>query len=317
MSNLSPERLLRSGQGLWAAYLLQAALELGVFTELGRGPRTRAQLQRRLALRGSGAVDLLDALVGLGWLEREGDDDGAVYVNSREASHYLDARSPASSGRWLHDAFALATPAAAPLIAALRGDTPWTPLPLPESALDAWAALVGDALAQRLSFAGTRAVLLFGGGAVRTACALAATQVDLQFDAVVPPAELALARDHIGLCGMAPRVHAHGARDAAARADMVIVNRWWPAAADPDGVLTPARAALGAGGRLLWVDHWLDESRRHSAPALMAVLRRRLAGDVPHADTVTAAHQRCLAAGFSRTDTLPLAGGMSVVQAFA
>ena len=317
MNNLSPERLLRSGQGLWAAYLLQTALELGVFTELGRGPRTRGQLQRRLALRGPGAVDLFDALVGLGWLEREGDDDAALYVNSREAGHYLDARSPAASGRWLHDAFAPAAPATASLIAALRGDTPWTPLPLPESALDAWAALVGDALAQRLSFAGVRALLLFGGGAVRTACVLAAAQVALQFDVVVPSADLAPARDHIGVCGLASRVRAHAGREAGARADVVIVNRWWPTAADPDAVLMPARGALGAGGRLLWVDHWLDESRRHSAPALMAVLRRRLAGDAPHADTVRAAHERCLAAGFARTDTLPLAGGLSAVQAFA
>ncbi|HSC00848.1 MAG TPA: methyltransferase dimerization domain-containing protein, partial [Burkholderiaceae bacterium] len=129
MNNLSAERLLRCGEDQWAATLLQAALELGVFTELGRGPRTCAQLQRRLALRGPGAADLLDALVGLGWLDREGDDPEAVYVNAREASHYLDARSPASLAGWLGDAFMIATLAAASLVCALRGE-PWTPWPL-------------------------------------------------------------------------------------------------------------------------------------------------------------------------------------------
>src|SRR5262245_7808085 len=163
MSNLSPERLLRSGEGLWAAYLLQAAIELGVFDELGRGPRTREQLRRRLALREPGSADLLDALVGLGWLEREGDDGEAVYMNSREAGHYLDARSPASFGRRLHETFAGAAPAATSLIGALRDDAPWTLVPLPEGVLDAWATLVGDLLAQRL-IGDAHTVLVGGGG---------------------------------------------------------------------------------------------------------------------------------------------------------
>ena len=78
MNSLSPERLLRSGEGVWSACLLQAALQRGVFTELGRGLRTRAQLRRRLGLRKAGAADLVDALGGLGWLEREGDDGDAA-----------------------------------------------------------------------------------------------------------------------------------------------------------------------------------------------------------------------------------------------
>ena len=315
--NLSPDRLLRSGQGLWAAYLLQAALELGVFTELGRGPRTLAQLQRRLVLREPPAADLLDALVGLGWLEREGDDRDAVYMNSREAGHYLDARSPASFGRRLHDAFAAAAPATASLVGALRDDATWATVPLPQAVLDAWASLVGDALAQRLPYADTRTVIACGGGALHTACALAAAQPHLQVLVRLPPQEIAAARDHIGVSGLAPRVRAHSVHDADPRADVLVVNRWWPSSADPDTALAAAHCALKAGGRLLWVDHWLDETRRHSAPALMALLRRRLAGDVPHAETVHAAHARCVDAGFTRTECMPLAGGLSVIQAFA
>ncbi len=316
MSNLSPERLLRSGQALWSAYLLQAALELGVFSELGRGPRTRAQLQRRLSLREPGVDELLDALVGLGWLEREGDDDQAVYLNSREAGHYLDARSAVSFGHWLRDAFVMATPAAQSLVSALRGDTPWPSLPLPEPALHAWAALVGDALAQRLSFAGDRMLLGHGAGAAHTLCALAAALPHLHAQALVAPHDLASARDHIGASGLSGRVRAQVRPDRGSGADAVAVNRWWPASDRNEGDLAAARAALRAGGRLLWVDHWLDDTRRHSAPALMAVLRRRLAGDAPHTDTVQAAHERCLAAGFGRTEWAPLCGGLSVVQAF-
>jgi hypothetical protein len=317
MNHPSPERLLHSGQGLWAAYLLQAALELGVFTELGRGPRTLAQLQRRLGLREPGALDLLDALVGLGWLDREGDDGDAVYVNSREASHYLDARSPSAAAECLRDAFASATTAASSLAAALRGDAGWPALPLPEAVLDAWAGMVGEALGQRLSFGAARTLLGVGGGAVQTVCALAAAQPQLQATVLVPLHELASARDCIGARALSARVQARTVPEAWPQADLVVANRWWPAERRSDAEVALARKALAAGGQLWWSDHWLDDVRRHSAPALIAVLRRRLAGDVSAADTQRAARSLCLAVGFARTECTPLYGGLSVVQAFA
>lgn len=312
---LSPERLLRSGHGLWSAHVLQAALGLGVFTELGRGPRTRAQLQRSLRLREPGAADLLDTLLGLGWLEREGDDDGAVYVNSREAGHYLDARSAAAVGRWLPAAFALATPVAESLAAVLRGDAAAPLLPLADDTLQAWAALVGAALAQRLPLAQVHGVLGIGGGAVPTLCALAAVRPHLHALALVAPQDLAAVRDEIGARVLAARLRAQAQRLPWPRADHVLVHRWWPDQGDDQ--LAAAREALGEGGRLLWIDHWLDDARRDSAAALMVVLRRRLAGHAVHADTVRAARDRCLAAGFARTDVAPLGGGLAVVQAFA
>lgn len=313
---LSPERLLRSGQGLWAAYVLQAALELGVFSELGRGPRTRAQLQRRLSLREPGDGDLLDALVGLGWLEREGDDDDAVYVNSREAGHYLDERSPAALGRSLQDAFVMGTPVAAALAAGLRGDAGAPTLPLAVDTLNAWAVLVGEALAHRLAWADARTLLGVGSGTMHTVCALAAAQPHLHALALVSREELAAARDHVGSCALASRVQAHSAQRPWPQVDRVLIHRWWPGAGDDGRELEQARSTLSAGGQLLWIDHWLDDKRRDSAAASMAVLRRRLAGHVVHAETVQLAHNRCVAAGFTRADHVPLGGGLSTVQAF-
>src|SRR5687768_2263037 len=106
MTHPLPERILQSGFGFWSARVLLSAIELGVFTELARGPRTRTQLQRRLELDVHASGDFLDALVSLKLLEREGDDDAAVYVNSREAGHYLDARNAADLGQWLQEGHA-------------------------------------------------------------------------------------------------------------------------------------------------------------------------------------------------------------------
>jgi hypothetical protein len=70
----SPDPLLKDSLALWSSRALAAGQQLGVFAELGRGPRTAARLAGTLGLRPESARDLLDALLALGWLQREGDD---------------------------------------------------------------------------------------------------------------------------------------------------------------------------------------------------------------------------------------------------
>lgn len=94
---MSPDRLLQTALGQRASQALLNALKCGVFTELARGPRTARQLRRAL-LPERITLDLLDALVAMNILDREGDDAHSVYVNSREAGLYLDKRSPSYLG---------------------------------------------------------------------------------------------------------------------------------------------------------------------------------------------------------------------------
>jgi len=95
---LSSDRILQTGLGFRASRMLLSALELGLFTELGKGPRSASQLCRVLGLSARTASRWLDALVSLGLLERDGDGDSAIYLNSREASHFLDRNSGAYIG---------------------------------------------------------------------------------------------------------------------------------------------------------------------------------------------------------------------------
>jgi hypothetical protein len=95
---LSPERILRAGLGFRESQMLLSALELGLFTELGKGPRTAQQLCRALGLSAAAASPWLDNLVGRGFLERDGIGDGAIYLNTRESAHFLDRKSPAYVG---------------------------------------------------------------------------------------------------------------------------------------------------------------------------------------------------------------------------
>jgi hypothetical protein len=338
MTHPLPERILQSGFGFWSARVLLSAIELGVFTELARGPRTRAQLQRRLRLDAHAAGDFLDALVSLKLLEREGDDAAAVYVNSREAAHYLDARSAADLGRWLHEGHAAlaaawdrltdvlrshaALGAAAPgaahdaaTRATARSATP--PAAWRDEWLGPWARLFGDMLGQRLAFTHGGTLLDVQGGTADLVCALAAAQPHLQAITLAPAARLDRARARIAECRLAERVRALPLHGAWPRADTVVLNRWSPACELPlSDELALARAALEPGGRLLLIDHLLDDARRQDAAALMAILSRRMAGERVSTRTARAAQALCEAAGFARTECMALLGGASVVQAF-
>lgn len=92
--SLSPERILQTGLGFWPAKTLLSAVELGVFSELARGPEPFDALSGRLGLHPRSARDFLDTLVALGFLSRSGDR----YANTPEADHFLDRAKPSYVG---------------------------------------------------------------------------------------------------------------------------------------------------------------------------------------------------------------------------
>ncbi len=67
----TPEHILQVGLGFWASKTLLSAVEMGVFTELAEHPGELEQVGRRLGLHPRSAADFLDALVALGFLDRE------------------------------------------------------------------------------------------------------------------------------------------------------------------------------------------------------------------------------------------------------
>lgn len=98
---LSPERILAIVGGVRAAETLFAALELGLFDELAKGPRSVRQLQRALRLDERAVGDFLDNLVTLRLLDREGSGHDAIYLNTREAARFLESNSPSYIGAQL------------------------------------------------------------------------------------------------------------------------------------------------------------------------------------------------------------------------
>lgn len=90
----SSRHLLRLALAFQQSRLLLAAVEQGVFTELGRGPRTSERLRAALPTLGDDPHEFLDALVAAGLLGREGNGHRAVYANTRDSARLLGAAFP-------------------------------------------------------------------------------------------------------------------------------------------------------------------------------------------------------------------------------
>ena len=85
---------MQTGLAFWPSKTLLSAVEMGLFTELARGPEYFDALTGRLGLHPRSARDFLDALVALGFLHRDGDQ----YSNTAETDHFLDRKKPSYVG---------------------------------------------------------------------------------------------------------------------------------------------------------------------------------------------------------------------------
>jgi hypothetical protein len=85
---------MQVGLGFWASKTLLSAVEMELFTELARHPEDGETLRERLGLHARSSRDFLDALVALGFLERQGD----TYRNTPATDLFLDKRKPSYLG---------------------------------------------------------------------------------------------------------------------------------------------------------------------------------------------------------------------------
>jgi SAM-dependent methyltransferase len=93
-SRLTPAKIMQLGTGFWGSKTLLSAIELGLFTELAKGPLDAAVLTKRLRLHPRSARDFFDALVALGMLKRT----GSRYANTNDTALFLDRTKPSYVG---------------------------------------------------------------------------------------------------------------------------------------------------------------------------------------------------------------------------
>ena len=90
----TPDAILQTAFGFWNSKVLLTAVTFDLFTALGQRRLTGPEIGKKLELHPRGVADFLDALVGMKFLEREGDGVDAKYFNTPATALYLDRNSP-------------------------------------------------------------------------------------------------------------------------------------------------------------------------------------------------------------------------------
>lgn len=327
--NTGPEPILQVAFGFMGSQTLFAAVELGVFTEIAKGPADANVLAGRLGLHARSARDFFDSLVALKLLDRV----NGMYVNSSVASEFLDQAKPSYLGAWFEMANERLYKSWGSLSSALRtGEPPArpneafdTPYSDPERLEAFLKAMTGISLAsarmlaQQFPFAEYRTVLDVGcaEGAVPVQIALRHKHMKA-YGYDLPAVQPAFQR-YVHAQGVADRVHFREGdffKDAVLpHADVVIMGHVlhdWNLE-QKRMLLAKAYAALPAGGALIVYESLIDDERRENTCGLLMSLNMLI--ETPGGFDFTG--RDCMGwmrdTGFRNVRTEPLAGGKGMV----
>jgi SAM-dependent methyltransferase len=325
MPEVTPELIFQVANGFMAAKHLFVANEVGLFVALAASPGTLDDVAQRTDIPRRTLRILADAMVALGFLERQGDQ----YQNTPVASPFLSGRTPTdlrpalrywnqlNYQRWTELEAVVRTEQA------VFGEFTFTAeeQQLYTEGVEAITAGTARALATTYDFARHRRVLDLGGGTGSFLRAILRQHDDVEATLFDVPAVAALARQRLAGRPMAARLR-------------IVEGDFFtdPLPNDHDAVLlanvchnfSPERnrALLGrvgacapAGVRLLLVDFWTDPT--HTQPLTAALMAGAFLlvtgeGDVYSAEEVRDWLQ---ATGWRMLEHHPLAGPTSVIVA--
>jgi hypothetical protein len=334
-----PSKILQTAFGFWNSKVLLTAVELGVFTTLGAGRMTGEALGNALALHPRGVFDFLDALVAMRFLDRDGDGPGGLYANTPDGRTFLDKASPSYVGGILEMLNARLFKYWHDLPEALR--TGWPQNETKHTGRSIFEELYADhqRLEQflngmtglsRINFEALAAKFDFGrfgtlcdvGGATGLLCTEVAKRHPhlrcVSFDLpVVEP----VARKAIAAAGLSDRVSTAAGdffKDPLPRADVItmgmILHDW--NLEKKMHLIRSTYAALPPGGALVAVEALIDDARRSNVFGLLMSLNMLIefgdAFDYSGADF----RKWCAEVGFTRFETIHLAGASSAAIAY-
>lgn len=338
-SSLSPDAILQTAFGFWGSKVLLTGVEFGLFTTLGDRRLTRAQLGGELDLHPRGIADFFDALVSMNFLDRDGDGPDALYFNTPAGLHFLDRRSPRYIGGILEMLNARLFKFWHDLPEALRTGHPqnetkhgqkgmfeelYSELPKLEQFMGAMTGLSRinfEALAEKFDFSGYQTLCDVGGATGLLCIEVAKKHAHLRctsFD--LPPVE-PIAQKHIAAVGLIDRIATAGGdffTDPLPKADVItmgmILHDW--NLEKKKHLIRAAYAALPPGGAFIAVEALIDDARRENTFGLLMSLNMLI--EFGEAFDFSGADFRgwCTEAGFTRFETIHLAGPSSAAIAY-
>jgi O-methyltransferase domain/Dimerisation domain len=338
-SSLDPTTILQTAFGFWNSKVLLTAVEMGLFTKLANHRLTGAELGAELKLHPRGIADFFDALVAMGFLERDGEGPQAKYFNTPEGALFLDEASPRYIGGILVMLNARLFKFWNDLPEALRTGRPqneikhgqkglfeelYSDLPRLEQFMGAMTGLSRinfEAFADKFDFAKSQTLCDVGGATGLLSIEVAKKHPHLKcisFD--LPPVE-SIAKKHIAAARLANRINTASGdffKDPLPKADIItmgmILHDW--NLEKKMHLIRSAYDALPPDGALVAIEALIDDARRENVQGLTMSLNMLIefgdAFDYSGADF----RKWCGEVGFKRFDVIHLAGPSSAAVAY-
>lgn len=332
---VTPDNIMQLGLGFWASKTLLSAVELGLFTELAKGPKSAAAIEERLSLHPRSVRDFLDALVSLRMLER---DEEGVYSNTPEADTFLDRTKPTYVGGMLEMANERLYPFWGSLTEALKTGRPQNEAKSggnffealyaePERLENFLSAMTGlslgaaHAISQKFPWSDYRTFIDIGGAQGGVAVQIALAHEHLTGGSFDIPAVGPVFEKYVEHHGLSDRLRFYPGNffdDRLPSADVLVMG---PILHDWDMeekrvLLKKAFDALSPGGALIVFEALIDDDRRENTLGLLMSLNMLI--ETPGGFDYTGADcgQWMSEAGFSRTQVEHLVGPDSMVIGF-
>jgi hypothetical protein len=315
------------------------AVGLELFTLLAKEPMTGAQLGARLDVSPRGVRDFFDALVALGFLDRDGDGPQATYRNTPDTAAFLVKDSPRYIGGilemlnarlykfWDDLPHALRTGqpqnevkhSRKPVFEELYGD-----LPRLEQFMGAMTGLSRanfEAFADRFDFSRYRTLTDVGGATGLLSTLVARRHAHMRCTSFDLPAVEPIAKRAIARAGLEARVRTASGdffTDPLPAADVVtmgmILHDW--NLEKKKHLVRSAYAALPEGGAFVAIEHLIDDERRSNVFGLLMSLNMLI--EFGDAFDFTGAEFRswCAEAGFRSCEVMHLSGPCSAAIAY-
>ena len=335
---IDPSNIMQIGMGFFASKTLLTAVKLELFTHLADKPLTGSELKLKLCLNGRGLYDFLDSLVALGFLQKKGNKETALYSNAADTDLFLDKNKVSYIGGLLEMANNRLYPFWNFLEEALKRGTPQNEIRTGEASLfekiysdkdktREFVNAMGGAqagnfmtFATNFDFSDYKTLCDIGGAGAQLSVQVVAHNPHMKCISFDLPPVSPIAHENISKLGVADRVIIKSGNiftDPFPKADIItmgnVLHDW--GTTDKKLLIKKAYDALPEGGALVVIENIIDNERRENAFGLLMSLNMLIETAEGYDFTSSDFDRWAWDAGFAETSTMRLSGPSSAVIA--
>jgi len=336
-NQVSPDKIMQIGMGFFASKTLLTAVNMNLFTHLAANKMSGEDIKKKLGLNERSLYDFLDTLVALGFLNRTGLKETALYGNSSDTDLFLDQNKPSYIGGILEmsnnrlfpfwNDLEIGLKTGKPQNEAKQGGDPFEIIYNDQARLKEFLHAMGGVqmgnfmmLANAFDFSNYHTLCDIGGSGGNLSIHIAKNNPHLKCISFDLPPVTPIANENISNFGMSEQVTAVSGDffvDEFPKADVITMGNILHDWGTKDKLMLIAKAynALPKGGALVIIENIIDDDRNKNAFGLMMSLNMAIETEAGFDFTASDFNGWAKQVGFEHTKVMPLTGPSSAVIA--